>query len=55
MAMASIGVQVSSFLTIGGFGSLVIGLAGKEILENMFNGFLIISSNAFKIGEEVGF
>ena len=31
-------------LAIGGIGGLAIGLAGREICENLLNGFLIMST-----------
>lgn len=35
---------VSSVLAIGGIGGLAIGLAGREICENILNGFLIMTT-----------
>ncbi len=35
---------VTSVLAIGGIGGLAIGLAGREICENILNGFLIMST-----------
>ena len=42
-------------LAIGGVGGLAIGLAGREILENLFTGLIILSSSPFEVGEEVLF
>ena len=42
-------------LAISGFGGLALGLAGREILENLFNGLLIISNRSFDVGEEILF
>ena len=36
--------SVTSVLAIGGIGGLAIGLAGREICENILNGFLIMST-----------
>jgi hypothetical protein len=33
-----------SVLAIGGIGGLAIGLAGREICENILNGFLIMTT-----------
>jgi hypothetical protein len=33
---------VRSVLAIGGIGGLAIGLAGREICENLLNGFLLM-------------
>ena len=46
---------VNSVLAIGGVGGLAIGLAGREILENLFTGLIILSSSPFEVGEEVLF
>ena len=35
---------MTSVLAIGGIGGLAIGLAGREICENILNGFLIMST-----------
>lgn len=49
------GGAVNSVLAIGGVGGLAIGLAGREILENLFTGLIILSSSPFEVGEEVLF
>ena len=46
---------VNSVLAIGGVGGLAVGLAGREILENLFTGLIILSSSPFEVGEEVVF
>ncbi len=40
----SLAAAVTSVLAIGGIGGLAIGLAGREICENILNGFLIMST-----------
>jgi hypothetical protein len=50
-----LGDAVNSVLAIGGVGGLAIGLAGREILENLFTGLIILSSSPFEVGEEVLF
>ena len=42
-------------LAIGGVGGLAVGLAGREIVENLFTGLVILSSNPFEVGDEVMF
>lgn len=42
-------------LAIGGVGGLAVGLAGREILENLFTGLIILSSSPFEVGDEVLF
>lgn len=55
MLLQQVGFEVRSLLTVGGFGGLAVGLAGREILENLFAGFLIYSTQPFAIGDEVKF
>ena len=52
--MSSAGT-VNSVLAIGGVGGLAVGLAGREILENLFTGLIILSSSPFEVGDEVLF
>jgi len=55
MSCQAVGLDVNSVLAIGGVGGLAIGLAGREILENLFTGLIILSSSPFEVGEEVMF
>ena len=51
----ALGMDVNSVLAIGGVGGVAVGLAGREILENLFTGLIILSSNPFEVGDEVLF
>lgn len=42
--MQALGLEVRSVLAIGGIGGLAIGLAGREICENLLNGFLLMTT-----------
>lgn len=53
--LQAIGLDVNSVLAIGGVGGLAVGLAGREILENLFTGLIILSSSPFEVGDEVQF
>ncbi|KAL6751057.1 Mechanosensitive ion channel-domain-containing protein [Haematococcus lacustris] len=55
LGIQAIGLEVTSVLAIGGIGGLAIGLAGREICENLLNGFLIMSTNPFEVGDEINF
>ena len=55
LAIQALGLEVRSVLAIGGVGGLAIGLAGREILENLLNGFLLMTTMPFEVGEEVVF
>lgn len=49
-SLQALGLDVNSVLAIGGVGGLAVGLAGREILENLFTGLIILSSNPFEVG-----
>lgn len=55
LGFQSVGLDVHSLLAIGGIGGIAIGLAGREIFENVFSGFLIMGSRPFDVGDEVTF
>ncbi|GIL91970.1 hypothetical protein Vretifemale_19652 [Volvox reticuliferus] len=55
LGIQALGLEVTSVLAIGGIGGLAIGLAGREICENILNGFLIMSTSPFEVGDEVHF
>ncbi|GAX82316.1 hypothetical protein CEUSTIGMA_g9745.t1 [Chlamydomonas eustigma] len=55
LGIQAIGLEVTSVLAIGGIGGLAIGLAGREICENLLNGFLIMSTTPFEVGDEITF
>jgi len=55
LSLQAVGFDVNSLLAIGGIGGLALSLAGREILENLFNGLLILSTNPFTTGDEVWF
>lgn len=47
------GLSLASLLAVGGIGGLSIGLAAKDILSNLFGGFLIFIEKPFSIGDWV--
>ena len=55
LGLQAVGLDVNSVLAIGGVGGLAVGLAGREILENLFTGLIILSSSPFEVGDEVQF
>lgn len=55
LGMQAVGLDINSLLAIGGIGGLAIGLAGREIFENVFSGFLIMGARPFDEGDEVLF
>ncbi|GMH39985.1 hypothetical protein BSKO_07889 [Bryopsis sp. KO-2023] len=55
LGMQAVGLDVNSLLAIGGIGGIAIGLAGRDIFENVFSGFLIMGARPFDVGDEVLF
>jgi len=55
LGLQAVGFDVNSLLAIGGIGGIALSLAGREILENLFNGVVILSSRPFEPGDEVWF
>ena len=55
MAIQALGLEVRSVLAIGGVGGLAVGLAGREVLENLLNGLLLMTTAPFGVGDEVVF
>ncbi|GBF96207.1 small conductance mechanosensitive ion channel [Raphidocelis subcapitata] len=54
-SIQALGLEVRSVLAIGGIGGLAIGLAGREICENILNGFLLMTTMPFEVGDEIIF
>ena len=52
-ALSVIGVELVNLLAVGGFGTLALGLAGRDVLENLFSGLSIYLTQPFKPGEEI--
>lgn len=45
------GLSLSGLLTFGGIGGIAIGLAGREILSNLFSGVMLYFDRPFNIGD----
>ena len=46
-----LGIGFSSVLAFGGIGGIAIGIAGKDILSNLFSGVMLYFDRPFKIGD----
>ena len=51
IVMQSLGVPISALLAFGGAGTVVVGLAGKDLLANFFGGLMIYLDKPFKVGD----
>ena len=50
-AMQFFGMEISSILTFGGVGGMVIGFAAKDMLANIFGGLMISLDRPFSVGD----
>jgi len=50
-AMQFFGFEISSILTFGGVGGMVIGFAAKDMLANIFGGLMISLDRPFSVGD----
>ncbi|MGE3954809.1 MAG: mechanosensitive ion channel family protein [Parachlamydiales bacterium] len=48
-----IGINLSALVAIGGFGTLAVGLAGKEVFANFFSGIMLYFTHPFNIGDRI--
>lgn len=51
--MQSLHINVSGIITLGSAGTLVIGIAAKDMLANFFGALMIFTDKPFKIGDWV--
>ncbi|MBR2140813.1 MAG: mechanosensitive ion channel family protein [Rickettsiales bacterium] len=51
LCLSRLGVSTQSLTVISGAGSLVIGLAAKEMLSNVFGGLMIYLDKPFSVGD----
>lgn len=49
LVIQALGLELGNVLAVGGIGGLALGLAGREILENLLNGFLIMTTSPFEV------
>lgn len=49
--LQTLGYSLTALLTFGGAGSLIAGLAAKDMLSNFFGGFMIYLDKPFKVGD----
>ncbi|MBP9722129.1 MAG: mechanosensitive ion channel family protein [Gammaproteobacteria bacterium] len=53
LILQSFGYSLSGLLTIGGAGSLIMGLAAKDMLANFFGGLTVNLDKPFKVGDSI--
>ncbi|WP_154139735.1 mechanosensitive ion channel family protein [Photobacterium damselae] len=51
IAMQNLGLSLSGVLTFGGVGGLVVGMAAKDLLANLFGGLMLYFDRPFKVGD----
>jgi MscS family membrane protein len=50
-AVQTLGVSVSGVLAFGGMGGLVVGMAAKDLLSNLFGALMVYMDKPFKVGD----
>lgn len=53
ITLQALEVPLSGLLTFGGMGTIIIGLAGKELLSNYMSSFMIFFERPFVVGEQI--
>lgn len=49
--MQTLQINVAGIITLGSAGTLVVGIAAKDMLANFFGGFMIFTDRPFKVGD----
>lgn len=49
--LQTLGVSVSGVLAFGGMGGLVVGMAAKDLLSNLFGALMVYMDKPFKVGD----
>lgn len=47
----TLGVSISGLLAFGGMGGLVVGMASKDLLSNLFGALMVYMDKPFKVGD----
>lgn len=53
MALATVGVDITALVALGGLGTIAIGIAGKDVLANCFGGLMHYLNRPFHVGEVI--
>ena len=53
VVLQSLKVEVGGVITLGSAGTLVLGIAAKDMLANFFGGFMIFTDRPFSVGDWV--
>jgi MscS family membrane protein len=48
-----LGVDTRAVIAIGGFGTLAVGFAGKDVFANFFSGLMLYFTQPFRIGDSI--
>src|SRR5690606_13025443 len=51
--LPNFGIETTSVLAVGGAGSIVVGLAAKDLLSNFFGALMIYFDRPFSVGDWV--
>ncbi|MFE8071496.1 mechanosensitive ion channel family protein [Marinobacteraceae bacterium S3BR75-40.1] len=51
VVMQTLGYSISGVLAFGGIGGIAVGFAAKDLLANVFGGFMVYMDRPFKVGD----
>lgn len=51
LCLSAYGVDITGIVALGGIGGIIIGLAAKDILANLFGGLMIFLEHPFAVGD----
>eukprot|EP00741_Cyanophora_paradoxa_P005461 tig00000889_g5295.t1 len=52
-ALQLFGVHIGGLVTVTGIGSVIVGLGGRDLIQNFFGGIMIYFSQPFSVGEVI--
>ena len=53
MILQVFGLNLQALVAIGGFGTLAVGFAGKDVFANFFSGIMIYFTRPFSVGDRI--
>ncbi|KAK1864647.1 hypothetical protein I4F81_007191 [Pyropia yezoensis] len=53
ISLDTLGINIQTVLAFGGIGGVAIGFAGRDVISNVFSGFMIYATRPFTVGEWV--
>jgi cell division protein FtsL len=55
LSLQAWGLDIQSLFTVGGLSGVALALAGRDVMQNLFAGGMILATDPFSEGEEISF